>query len=181
MGERFYSLMFGKKHNDDLGQQLVEHLPSIWRFALALSGDPDIADDLVQATCLRAIEKQSQFDGLGSLIGWCLTICRSIWLNELRKNAKRQTSALDAVEPEKLIDHKIDIELNIFAAQVFTKVMELPEAQRAVVELVYVEGFKYSEAAKILDIPIGTIMSRLSAARKKLSELGGSKTLVGQV
>lgn len=145
---------------------------AIWRFALSLSGQPDIADDLAQATCLRAIEKADQFeDRGGGIIGWLLTICRSIWLNELRTAARRRTGGMDAASAESLIDLKSDVEMNIFAREVFSKVLALPEAQRATVELVYVQQFTYSETAEILDVPVGTVMSRLFAARKALASL----------
>lgn len=151
---------------------VTPHLGSIWRYALSLSGKPDIADDLTQATVLRAMEKHAQFRPDSNLTGWCLTICRSIWLNELRSNAIRKTKSLSSTtEIQEIVAH-FDVETNILAAQVFTQVMELPEAQRETVILVYVEGFKYSEAAEILDVPIGTIMSRLSVARSKLKHLG---------
>jgi len=67
-------------------------------------------------------------------------------------------------------------EANIFAAEVLKGVMELPDAQRETLLLVYVEGFTYKEAAEILEIPIGTVMSRLAAARKKLAGLNTGKT-----
>jgi len=151
-----------------MGRALVPHLPLLWRFALSLSRKRDVADDLVQATCIRAIEKHEQFDGLGRLEAWGLTICRSIWLNEVRAQKVRATSAIDTVPDSELRAIIPDQEANIFAAEVLVEVMKLPEGQREVVFLVYVEGFRYSEAAKLLDVPIGTVMSRLSAARGKL-------------
>ena len=75
------------------------------------------------------------------------------------------------VEELDLPDMKPDAEMNIFASHVVEHVMALPDAQRAAVLLVYVEGFSYREACEILDIPIGTIMSRLSTARQKLAHL----------
>jgi len=130
-----------------------------------------LADDLAQATCLRALEKQHQVDSDKPVIGWLLTICRSIWLNELRARAVRKTGGLETAKARHLIDQAANPEMNIFASQVYTKVMELPEAQRATVELVYVQQFTYSEAAGILDVPMGTVMSRLSTARKALAAL----------
>lgn len=152
-----------------MGRALVPHLPLLWRFALSLSRKRDVADDLVQATCMRAIEKHAQFDGSGRLEAWCLTICRSIWLNEIRARTVRATSAIDTVPDAELRAIIPDQEANIFAAEVLTEVMKLPEAQREVVFLVYIEGFRYSEAAGLLDVPIGTVMSRLAAARNKLA------------
>lgn len=152
-----------------MGRALVPHLPLLWRFALSLSRKRDVADDLVQATCIRAIEKHQQFDGTGRLEAWCLTICRSIWLNQIRAQTVRAASAIDTVPEAELRAITPDQDANIFAAEVLTEVMKLPEAQREVVFLVYVEGFRYSEAAGLLDVPIGTVMSRLAAARGKLA------------
>jgi RNA polymerase sigma-70 factor (ECF subfamily) len=156
---------------NDVRVELPKHMPAIWRFSLSLSGNPDVADELVQSTCLRALEKSHQYKEQGTLIGWLLTICRSIWLNELRSKAVRRAGSLDSVKPEELIDRAPAVEMNIFASEVFTKIMGLPEAQRSTVELVFVQEFTYSEAAAILDVPIGTVMSRLSTARKALQHL----------
>lgn len=160
--------------SQEMGKAASTHLRAIWRFGLSLSGNAETADDLAQATILRAMERAHQFTG-GQLQGWLMTICRSIWLNELRRAQIRRTGALDSAEALAVADIKPGAEANIFAAEVFSKVMELPEAQRSTVELVYVQGFKYSEAARILDVPIGTVMSRLSAARAALAPLKSAK------
>ncbi|MEM7546353.1 MAG: RNA polymerase sigma factor [Pseudomonadota bacterium] len=157
-----------------MGENIRPHLKSVWRFALSLSGSPDTADDLTQSTCLRAIERADQYVDDGRLQGWLMTICRSIWLNELRAAQIRRTGGLDTAEAMALADGKPGVETNIFATEVFKRVMQLPEAQRSVVELVYVQQFKYSEAAEILDIPIGTVMSRLATARKALAWLNSA-------
>lgn len=156
--------------SQDMGRAASAHLRAVWRFGLSLSGDAGTADDLAQATMLRAIERAHQFTG-DRLQGWLMTICRSIWLNELRRAQIRRTGALDSAEALAIEDINPGAEANIFAAEVFSKVMALPEAQRSTVELVYVQGFKYSEAARILDVPIGTVMSRLAAARTALAPL----------
>ncbi|MBM7068570.1 RNA polymerase sigma factor [Actibacterium sp. 188UL27-1] len=157
--------------SQDVRSGLPDNLGSIWRFALALSGDATVADDLTQSTCLRAIEKAGQFRVGTNLTAWLLTICRSIWLNQLRAQKIRITQSLDVTPENLLCDMQPEIETHIFAAQVFSQVMQLPEAQRETVLLVYVEGFGYREAAGILDIPIGTVMSRLATARRKLADL----------
>ena len=84
--------------------------------------------------------------------------------------AVRRGNGLSLVEDEPLADPAPDAEANIFASEVFQQIGALPEAQRAVVMLVYVEGFKYKDAAEMLDIPVGTVMSRLAAARKTLKD-----------
>lgn len=160
-----------KKVLSDVRAELPTHMPAIWRFSLSLSGNPDVADELTQSSCLRALEKAHQYKEQGTMIGWLLTICRSIWLNELRSKAVRRAGSLDNVKPEELIDRAPAVEMNIFASEVFTKIMGLPEAQRSTVELVFVQEFTYSEAAVILGVPIGTVMSRLSTARKALQHL----------
>lgn len=164
----------------EMGQAIVPHLPKIWRFALSLSRQRDIADDLVQATCLRALEKHQQFDGTGRLDAWCLTICRSIWLNELRSRAVRAARAIDTVPEAELAAIIPMQEANIFTAEVLTEVMNLPEAQREAVVLVYVEGYRYTEAAEMLGVPLGTIMSRLSAARGKLKWMNEESAVAQQ-
>ena len=94
-----------------------------------------------------------------------------LWINELRKQKVRTGSGLVPVEDVGLKDEKPDSETNIFTAEVLSAVGELPEAQRACVMLTYVEGYSYQETAEVLDIPVGTVMSRLSGARKKLAHL----------
>lgn len=164
--------MRGEKNSSQaIAVAIGPHMPALWRFALSLSGRPDVADDLVQSTCLRAMEKADQFTPGSNLLAWSMTICRSIWMNQVRANTIRATQSLDATDPAALRALLPEAEANIFATEVFTQVMQLPEAQRQCVVLVYVEGFRYSEAAKILDVPIGTVMSRLAAARAKLAPL----------
>ncbi len=144
------------------------HSKRVWRFGLALSGASDVADDLLQATALRALEKHHQVTSYERLDSWLMTICRSIWLNEIRARSVRKAQALSVTPEAELVATGPEPETNIFAAQVFTQVMQLPEAQRETVMLVFVEGYSYREAADMLDVPIGTIMSRLSNARQKL-------------
>lgn len=165
---RIYSVDTEMRSKHAVRAAIETHKRKVWRFGLALSGAADVADDLLQATCLRALERHTQVTSEARLDSWLLTICRSIWLNEVRARTIRRTQSL-AVTPEvDLIAGGPDAETNIYAAEVFTKVMELPTVQRETVMLVFVEGYSYREAAGLLDVPIGTIMSRLSAARQKL-------------
>ncbi len=125
----------------EMGNKASAHLRAVWRFGLSLSGNTQTADDLAQATMLRAMERAHQFDGSDRLQGWLMTICRSIWLNELRRAQIRRTGALDSAEALAVEDVSPGVETNVFAAEVFSKVMAR-EAQRSTVELVYVQGFK---------------------------------------
>lgn len=140
-----------------------------------LTSNKEAANDLAQATCLRALEKADNFEQGTHLDRWLFTIAHRIWLNDLRAIAVRRGGGLLAVEDIDLPDPRPDTETNYFAREVLQSVNALPEAQRATVLLVYVEGFKYAEAAAILDVPIGTVMSRLAAARKTVVAQMGEK------
>ncbi|MEM1236264.1 MAG: RNA polymerase sigma factor [Pseudomonadota bacterium] len=169
-----------KNCQGSLDAELVSVFPSLWRFALSLSGRPELADDLSQSTSVRAIERAHQFQPGTNFKAWVFTLCRSIWLNEIRREAIRRTESLESVRAEHMAD-RFDTEANIFAAEVFNGVMGLPEAIRNTVVLVYVEGFTYREAAVVLDVPIGTVMSRLAAARKRLAPLADEEASKGRV
>ncbi|SMX28167.1 ECF RNA polymerase sigma factor SigH [Pelagimonas phthalicica] len=117
---------------------------------------------------MRALENADKFQPGSSLDAWLFTMTRRVWLNEKRAERIRGAGAIGGADLSDLPAPDLDTETNILARQVLSQVMALPEAQRSTVLLVYVEGYKYSEAAEILDIPIGTIMSRLASARKKL-------------
>ena len=156
---------------DEVRTALTSHLARLWRYGVVLSGNRETAEDLVQATCVRALERASQFAPGSRLDRWLFSILRSIWLNEIR--ARRIREGRGFVDPETalIVDLREQVETNILAAQVLKEVQGLPEAQREAVFLVYVEGLRYREAADLLEVPIGTIMSRLAAARASLGRL----------
>ena len=146
-------------------------LARLWRYAVVLSRTRDAADDLVQATCLRAIERADQYVPGTRLDRWLFSILRSIWLNEIRARKIREGGGLVDAEEALTSDGAKAVETNILAAEVFRLIGRLPEAQRETVLLVYGEGFSYAEAASALGIPVGTVMSRLAAARSALAKL----------
>ena len=150
---------------------LTRNLARLWRYGLVLSGARDVADDLVQATCVRALERADQFQSGTRVDRWLFSILRSIWLNELRSRRVRLGGGFVDAAEALVVDGGHEIETNIFAAQVLREVGGLPEAQREAVLLVYVEGLTYREASEILTVPIGTVMSRLAAARLTLAKL----------
>src|ERR1700722_12715872 len=160
----------GMASRDEIRAGLSQHLARLWRYGLALSAARDVAEDLVQATALRALERADQFQPGTRLDRWLFSILRSIWLNEVRSRRIRQGQGF--VDPDQvLFSDGQEIETNIFAGQVLNAVHRLPEAQRETVLLMYVEGLSYSEAAELLGTPIGTVMSRLAAARLALAKL----------
>ncbi|WP_413505156.1 RNA polymerase sigma factor [Serratia grimesii] len=131
-----------------------------------LSHRRDIADDLVQATCVRALERAAQFAEGTRMDRWLFAILHSIWLNEIRAQHIRQGQGF--VDVDELASAE-NGEEPILANEVMQRVNQLPEAQRNTLFLVYVEELSYREAAEVLGVPVGTIMSRLAAARLRLA------------
>jgi RNA polymerase sigma-70 factor (ECF subfamily) len=162
---------------DPVTQGLAQALPRLWRYGLVLSGNRDTAEELVQATCVRALERSHQFTAGTRLDRWLLAILHSIWLNEVRARKVRLGQGLVDADAVLVFDGLKQTETNIWARQVLREVQALPEAQRETVFLVYVEGMTYREAASLLGVPIGTVMSRLAAARAKLAELNAEATV----
>lgn len=158
--------------HDPVTTGIAAELRRLWRYGLVLSGNRDTAEELVQATCVRAIERAHQFAPGTRLDRWLISILHSIWLNEIRARKVRQGQGLVDADSALIFDGVREIETNIMAAQVLREVQGLPEVQRETVFLVYVEGMTYREAAAALSVPIGTVMSRLAAARGKLAGLG---------
>ena len=150
---------------------LEPSLARLWRYALVLSRARDVADDLVQATCLRAIERADQYVPGTRVDRWLLAILRSIWLNEIRARRIREGGGFVESEDVLTTDGAREIEMNITASAVLRAIGRLPEAQRETVLLVYGEGYTYAEAAATLAVPIGTVMSQLAAARAALAKL----------
>jgi RNA polymerase sigma-70 factor (ECF subfamily) len=157
--------------HDAVRAGLASMLARLWRYGLVLSGSRATAEDLVQATCLRALERAHQFEVGSRLDRWLMAILHSIWLNELRAARYRRGAGLVDAEAALVFDGLKAVETNILAAQVLAEVQALPEAQRETVFLVYVEGLTYREAAELLAVPVGTVMSRLAAARERLAAL----------
>ena len=128
----------------------------------------DEASDLAQATCERALEKSHQFRRDSNLDAWLFAIARNTWLNRVKSNNIRLGAGVVDFETLELASTEPDPETNIFHSEVLSLCMALPEKLRVTLFLVYVEGLTYGEAADVLSIPPGTVMSRLAAARKVL-------------
>jgi RNA polymerase sigma-70 factor (ECF subfamily) len=127
------------------------------------------ADDLAQATAERALQNAEKFEIGSDLDRWLFTMARRLWLNNMRANAVRVGQGVVPIEDSDLADEKPPVETNIFAREVLTKIDGLPDGQRLCVLLVYVEGYSYREASALLEVPIGTVMSRLATARKVIA------------
>jgi RNA polymerase sigma-70 factor (ECF subfamily) len=155
---------------DEVRAALAAHLTRLWRYGLVLSRRRDLAEDLVQATCLRALERADQYRAGTRIDRWLFSILHSIWLNDVRALRVRLGEGQVDSEATLSFDGAAQIETGVLAAQVLREVAALPEGQREAVFLVYGEGWAYREAAAILDVPIGTVMSRLAAARATLAK-----------
>ena len=151
--------------------QLSAIYPRLWRYCLVLTKHKSDAEDLAQRAALQAIEKKSGYRDDNKMDRWLFRIAQRIWLNEVRARSVRQGQGLRPVEEFDLSDEKLGPEANIFLGEVLSAAMGLPQTQRTTLLLVYVDGQTYKEAAEILDIPVGTVMSRLSAARLRLNQI----------
>jgi RNA polymerase sigma-70 factor (ECF subfamily) len=151
-------------------QELLEILPGLRRFALSLAGNAADGDDLLQATVERLLERG--LPAAAELMPWSIKVCRNIWIDEVRarKVRRRAGEELLHVEERRSVSGESDMLTELTLREVQVVLAELPAEQRAVLELVVVEGHSYREAADMLDTPIGTIMSRLARARAALVE-----------
>lgn len=154
----------------DVTQQLVALLPRLRRFGYALCGSVDDGDDLVQAACERALTRLDQWQEGTRLDSWMFRIMQNLWIDQLRARKVRG----QAVSPEVLdnvvsLDGRQVMEARLTLDAVRRAVDHLPPDQRIVLALVSVDGLSYKEAAATLDIPIGTVMSRLARARERVA------------
>lgn len=153
-------------------QTVAEHLPALYRFALELAGR-DEADDLVQAVVLRAWERRAMTRPDRSLRPWLFAILRNIWIDQVRRRRRTERQrAIDAAytEDDRGADPAVVLAQRAVAQRVRDALQALPDAFRWPVYLKDVEGFEYREIAEILEVPIGTVMSRLSRGRALLRE-----------
>lgn len=148
--------------------QLVAAHRRLWRFCLSLTRNRTSAEDLMQSTCVRILERAHQFKANTRFDSWMFRIAQTVWLNEVRRTQLRAEQNFSGGDLDELMS-ATDPERDASGRDVLKAVLALPEAQRVTIVLVYVEGFSYAEAAEILDIPLGTVMSRIGAGRRSLA------------
>jgi RNA polymerase sigma-70 factor (ECF subfamily) len=155
----------------ELRDQLISEIPRLRRFARGLVRDRDIADDLVQDTLVRALGAEKQFH-YGNLGTWLFAILINTNRNRMRGLARRAPHTdLDQ------IDRSASVPANSGERHDILQALEhLSDDQREVLLLIVLEGLTYAECARLLSIPVGTVMSRLSRARQSLRSLLGEKT-----
>ena len=163
-------------------QAIAEHIPRLRRYARALTADPWAADDLVQDTLERACSKWRLWLAGSDLRAWLFTLMHNIFANQVRRALREaghatrvdlDVHAADLVADDAAPDLGLDLQRCL---------MRLPQDQRAVLLLVTLEDMAYADVARVLGVPIGTVMSRLSRARSRLRELmDGAAGAKGQI
>lgn len=157
----------GVKLTTIMREQIGSEVPHLRRYARALVFCPSAADDLVQSSLERALARESQWDPTQGLRSWLFRILHNLHVSSIRGQQREARLNRMEVRTDSLIaNHESSSELD----QVGNAMEQLPAEQREVLLLVAVEGFSYDEAASILDVPLGTVQSRLSRARQGLRE-----------
>ena len=146
---------------------LIEHLPRLRRYARALTGDATRADDLVQDTLERVLAKLDLWQPGSDLRAWLFTLMHNLFVNQIK--ARRPADSA--------LDEALDIPVSggqmeaMTARDIHAALARLPEPLREVILLVGLEQFGYGEAAQVLGVPVGTVMSRLSRARERMRHM----------
>lgn len=159
--------------SDDLRGQLGELLPRLRRFARVITRNVQDADDLVQVAVEKALARAAQWRPDSRLDSWMFGIMKNAWIDEIRARRRRDRVHAPEEAGEAVGDasaHARDIALSVQAAM-----ERLPDEQRLAVALVLVEGQSYKDAAELLGIPIGTLMSRLARGREALQKMLGEE------
>lgn len=157
-------------------ERLISLLPNLRRYALSLARRSDVADDLVQITVERALANHASYDPANRLEPWLFRILRNAFIDMTRRT-KTAGTQLDVFEMPEIVstDGEAVVEARLML-QATTEAMEtLPPEQRDILHLVCIEELSYTEAAEVLNVPKGTVMSRLSRARLALAEKLGIK------
>lgn len=147
--------------------EIIELLPRLRRFARAIARNPHDADDLVQVTVERALRRFDQWEDEARLESWMFGIMRNAWIDEVRARVRRGRVHASEEAGENVGTRSTDLE----AIALQSALEQLPDEQRMAVGLVLIEGFSYKEAAAVLEVPIGTLTSRLARARDALAAI----------
>jgi RNA polymerase sigma-70 factor (ECF subfamily) len=162
----------------DFEKEAIPHMDSVYNFALRMTGDVDDADDLVQETFLKAFRFFDKFEKGTNCKAWLFRILKNSFINDYRK----QTKEPDKVDYEDIQNfyetiksdeigfnhYEHDAFTNLLDDEISKAIKELPEDFRTVIILSDIEGFTYEEIADFVDVPVGTVRSRLHRARKML-------------
>jgi RNA polymerase sigma-70 factor (ECF subfamily) len=158
---------------DGLREEIVTLLPRLRRFARALARSAQDADDLVQTAIERALAHAGQLRADAPIAAWLFGILRNAWIDEQRARGRRGRLFLVTDAAEKVADARAGPAETLAVQDALAR---LPDEQRLAVALVLVEGLSYKEAAHIMEVPIGTLTSRLARAREALQAMLGEQT-----
>ncbi|APX76019.1 RNA polymerase sigma factor [Achromobacter insolitus] len=154
-------------------------IPSLRRYARGLTGDPHRADDLVQDTLERAWSRYSRWQRRGELRAWMFGIMHNHFIDGVRASSRRaEQTALGELPDAPVRATQTD---HLEVRDLDRCLQALPAEQREVLLLICVEDLSYQETARILDVPMGTVMSRLSRAREKLGALMQARDTVSKL
>lgn len=157
----------------NIHEQIVALLPRLRRFARNLTRNPHDADDVVQIAVERALTRLDQWRSDARLDGWMFKIVRNAWIDELRSRGRRDRVFLAAEAGEHVGIDSMAREADLLS--VHAAMARLTDEQREAVSLVLIEGLPYKEAADVLDVPIGTLTSRLARGREALQAILGTE------
>lgn len=147
---------------------LQKELKRLRKFAFALTGNQPDADDLVHDLAVKVLEKG--LPDSANQVPWLLTLCKNLWIDQLRYREVRARPQDAEIHIEETAMSP-EAELNLLHTErVLRGLNHLPEHQRVALSLVAIEGMSYAETAKMLDVPVGTVMSRVARAREILLE-----------
>ena len=168
----------------DFHEEALPHMDAVFRFALRLAGTRDRAEDLVQETFLRAFRSWDKYTPGTQCKSWLFTICRNVFLRQrergqrhdeiVAENVDRSSGPFEVVNPVWVASVEADPEGDFFSSivdeEVLRAIQELPEEYRTAVVLSDLEGFSYQEIAEMMDVPVGTVKSRLFRGRRVLQK-----------
>jgi RNA polymerase sigma-70 factor, ECF subfamily len=153
------------KTTQDLHDAILGEIPRLRRFARFLMRNPDIADDLVQETLMRAVAAAASFQPGTNIRAWLFTILKNATRNHARRQRRNPVDSIDTLDTTAASETLADPLARLEFTELIAAIDTLPSSFKQVVLLCGVEGFQYEEAAEIMGVPIGTIRSRLSRAR----------------
>ena len=153
-------------HVASLHAEIAALLPRLRRFGRAVTRNHEDADDLVQVAIERALKHIGQWEAGSRLDSWLFRIMKNAWIDEVRVRVRRDRLFSNEEEGQFVGDDASERQVHRLAVQ--QAISRLNEDQRMVVALVLIDGMPYKEAAQVLDIPVGTLTSRLARAREAL-------------
>jgi RNA polymerase sigma-70 factor (ECF subfamily) len=156
----------------ELSKRIAAEIPRLRRYARALTRDLNTADDLVQDSLARALGRVHLWQDGTNLRAWLFTILHNQYVNHVRRSA-REGSAVALSESDPTLASRPSQNKRLELRDLDRAIAKLPDEQRAVLFLVGLEGMRYEEVATVLEVPVGTVRSRLSRSRETLRHLMG--------